>query len=60
MEGDIDIDTYVLLIYIMLLCFQVATALLVAGSTTFWTPWQTPFASTSSYSSIVQRARLLV
>jgi len=30
----------------------VATALLVAGSTlTFWIPWQTSFASTSSYSS---------
>jgi len=41
--------------------FQVATALPVAGSTlTFWIPWQTSFASTSSYSSIVQSARLLV
>ena len=40
---------------------QVATALLVAGSTlTFWIRWQTWFASTSSYSSIVQSARLLV
>jgi len=39
----------------------VATALLVAGSTlTFWIPWQTSFASTSSYSSVVQSARLLV
>ena len=29
--------------------YQVATALLVAGSTlTFWILWQTPFASTSS------------
>ena len=38
-----------------------ATALLVVGSTlTFWIPWQTSFASTSSYSSVVQRARLLV
>ena len=38
--------------------FQVATALLVAGSTlAFWIP---PFASTSSYSSVVQSARLLV
>jgi len=34
----------------------VATALLVAGFTlTFWLPWQTPFASTSSYSSVVQK-----
>ena len=40
---------------------QVATALLVAGSTlTFWIPWQTSFASTSSCSSVVQSARLLV
>jgi len=39
----------------------VATALLVAGSTlTFWIRWQTWFASTSSYSSIVQSARLFV
>jgi len=39
---------------------QVATALLVAGSTlTFWIPWQTLFASTSLYSSIAQSARLL-
>jgi len=40
----------------------VVTTLLVAGSTlTFWIPWQTPFASTSSYSSVViQSARLLV
>jgi len=38
----------------------VATVLLVAGSTlTFWIPWQTPFASTNSYSSIVQSTRLL-
>ena len=37
-----------------------AAALLVAGPTlTFWIPWQTPFASTSSYSSVVQSARLL-
>ena len=37
---------------------QVANALLVAGSTlTFWIP---SFASTSSYSSIFQSARLLV
>ena len=37
---------------------QVATALLVAGSiVTFWIP---PFASTSSHSSVVQSARLLV
>jgi len=37
--------------------FQVATALLVAGSTlTFWIPWQTSFASTSSYSSVIQSA----
>ena len=37
---------------------QVATTLLVAGSTlTFWIP---VFASTSSYPSIVQNARLLV
>ena len=37
-----------------------ATTLLVAGSTlTFWIPSQTPFASTSSYSSVVvQSARL--
>jgi len=39
---------------------QVVSALLVAGSSlTFWITWQTPFASTSSYSSVVQRARLL-
>jgi len=39
----------------------VETALLVAGSTlTFWILWQTSFASTSSYSSVVQSARLLV
>ena len=39
---------------------QVATALLVAGTTlTVWIPWQTSFASTSSYSSVVQSARLL-
>jgi len=39
----------------------VATALLVAGSTlTFWILWQTPFASTSSHSSVVQSARLLL
>ena len=37
---------------------QVATALLVAGSTlTFWRP---QFVCTSSYSSVVQSARLLV
>ena len=37
------------------------TALLVAGYTlTFWILWQTSFASTSSYSSDVQSARLLV
>jgi len=36
----------------------VATALLVAGSTPiFWIP---PFASTNSYSSVAQSARLLV
>ena len=40
---------------------QVATALLVAGPTlTFWIPWQTRFAFTYSYSSVVQSARLLV
>jgi len=34
--------------------YQVATALLVAGSTpTFWILWQTSFASTGSYSSVV-------
>jgi len=39
----------------------VATTLLVAGFTlTFWIPWQPLFASTSSYSSIVQSVRLLV
>jgi len=39
----------------------VATALLVAGSTlTFWIPWQTSFAPTSLYSSVVEIARLLV
>jgi len=39
----------------------VATTLLVAGSTlSFWIPRQTLFASTSSYSSVVQSARLLV
>jgi len=39
----------------------VATTLLVAGYTlTFWILWQTSFASTSSYSSVVQSARLLV
>jgi len=38
----------------------VATALLVAGSTlTFWIPWQTLFASTSSYSSVVEIAGCL-
>ena len=42
-------------IFIFIL-IQVATALLVAGSApTFWTP---PFASTSSYSSVFQSARL--
>ena len=41
-----------------LLIYQVATALLVAGSApTFWIP---PFVSTSSYSSVVQSAQLLV
>jgi len=36
----------------------VATALLVAGSTpSFWIP---QFVSTSSYSSVIQSARLLV
>jgi len=41
-----------------LVYIQVATALLIAGSTlTFWIPWQTPFAYTSSYSSVVQSAR---
>ena len=40
---------------------QVATALLVAGSTLIlWIPWQTLFASTRLYSSIVQSARLLI
>ena len=35
-----------------------ATALLVAGPTlTFWIPGQTLFASTTSYSSLVQRLR---
>ena len=38
-----------------------ATAHLVVGSTlTFWIPGQTLLSSTSSYSSIVQSARLLV
>jgi len=33
----------------------------VAGPTlTFWMPWQTRFASTSSYSSVFQSARLLI
>jgi len=37
----------------------VATTLLVAGYTlTLWIPWQTLFVSTSSYSSVVQSARL--
>jgi len=41
-------------------CYQVATTLLVAGSTlTFWIPWQTQCASTSSYSSVVQSATSL-
>jgi len=41
--------------------FQVATTLLVAGPTlTFWIPWQTPFASTSSCSSVVQSTRSIV
>jgi len=41
--------------------YQVATALLVAGPTlTFWIPWQTRFAFTYSYSSVVQSTRLLV
>jgi len=44
--------------FITFIYYQVATALLVAGSTlTFWIP---PFASTSSYSSVVQSTRLLV
>jgi len=39
----------------------VATALLVAGLTlTFWIPWQTQFALTYSYSSVVHSARLFV
>ena len=46
---------------ICLITLQVATALLVAGYTlTFWILWQTSFASTSSYSSVVQSAMLLV
>jgi len=50
-------ELFIYIIYIN----QVATALLVAGSTlTFWIPWQTSLASTSSYSSVVQSTRLLV
>jgi len=34
----------------------VATALLVAGPTlTFWIPWQTLFASSCSYLSVIER-----
>jgi len=41
--------------------YQVATALLVAGPTlTFWIPWQTQFAFTYWYSSVVLSARLLI
>jgi len=41
---------------ITLLLSQMATALLVAGPTlTLWKPGQTLFASTRSYSSLVQR-----
>jgi len=48
-------------LYFLLIFYQVATPLLVAGSTlTFWIPWQTLFASTSLYSSVVQSAMLLV
>jgi len=44
--------------YLSVFLLQVATALLVAGSTlTFWIP---PFVCTSSYSSVVQSVRLLV
>ena len=46
-----------LLSLLLLLLLQVATALLVAGSTL--TIWISLFASTSSYSSVVQSARLL-
>ena len=49
------------MIIIVIYYYQVAAALLVAGPTlTFWIPWQTLFASTSSYPSVVQSARLLV
>jgi len=48
-------------IFLNLCLLQVATALLVADYTlTFWILWQTLFASTSSYSSVVQSARPLV
>ena len=44
-----------------LMLLQVVTAILVASSTlTFWISWQTPFASTSSYSSVIQSTRLLI
>jgi len=38
------------------LCFQVATALMLAGPTlTLWLPGQALFASTSLYASLAQR-----
>ena len=38
------------------LCFQVATALVLAGPTlTLWLPVQALFASTSSYPNLAQR-----
>ena len=50
---------YCLLVRIKYVVLQVATALLVEGSTlNFWIPLQTSFASTISYSSVVQSARL--
>ena len=43
------------------LVLQVATTLLVAGPTlTLWIPGQTLFASTSSYSRLVQRLALCI
>ena len=56
----IPTSCYILMfVFFLFLLLQVATALLVAGSTlTFWIPWQTPFASTSSYSSVVPPANL--
>ena len=49
---------WVMMLWTVRYLFQVATALLVAGSTL--TLWRPKFVCTSSYSSVVQSARLLV